>query len=290
MGLNTDCVEQLKEEEKYITYKIVPLENKKIGFEVTIRGTTAVVTPEQVYGFYLKKLKKFYEMSNILVTDLVISVPAYYSNAERQSVLDACDIAGLKCIRILNDSTATALNYGFFRRPELHEKDPRYVVFVDLGHSALTVTIASFLKGKMKIIIHKSERNLGARNFDYLLADQLGGEFAKKYGVDPRKNVRSRLRLLDVIEKQRKILSANTEATVHIESLLEDEDLHKNIKRSEFEELIMPYIDKMTEILKTTFEKSGKSEFDCSSKTELKSFFLMDYFLVNLAKWIHDVE
>jgi heat shock protein 4 len=100
------------------------------------------------------------------------------------------------------------------------------VVFVDLGHSKLTVTIASFLKGKMRIIIHNNDRNLGARNMDYLLVEKLGEEFTKKVGADPRRNVRSRLRMLDGIEKQRKILSSNKEATVHLESLLEDEDLH----------------------------------------------------------------
>ena len=231
MGLNTDCADQLKEEEKFITYKLVHLENKKIGFEITNRGVTQVVTPEQIYAYYLKKVKKFYEIANILSNDIVISVPSYYSNAERQSVLDAADIAGLKCIRLINESTATALNYGFFRRPDLDEKNPRVVAFVDLGHSKLTVTIASFLKGKMKIIIHNSDRNIGARNFDYLLVDKLGEAFTKKVGSDPRKNVRARLRMLDVIEKQRKILSANLEATIHLESLLEDEDLHMNVKR-----------------------------------------------------------
>lgn len=129
----------------------------------------------------------------------------------------------------MNESTAIALNYGFFRKQDLPEKDPRNVVFVDLGHSKLTVTIASFLKGKMRIIIHNSDRNLGARNMDYILVEKLGEEFTKKFGADPRKNVRSRLRMLDVIEKQRKILSSNKEATIHLESLLEDEDLHKNI-------------------------------------------------------------
>jgi heat shock protein 4 len=174
----------------------------------------------------LKKVKKFYEHSNILSNELVISVPAYFSNAERQSVLDAADIAGLKVLRLINESTATALNYGFFRKPDLHEKDTRIVAFVDLGHSKLTVTIASFLKTKMKILCHHSDRNLGARNFDYLLVDKLGEAFTKKVGSDPRKNIRARLRMLDVIEKQRKILSANLEATIHLESLLEDEDLH----------------------------------------------------------------
>lgn len=68
--------------------------------------------------------------------------------------------------------------------------------------------------------------------------------------------------MLDVIEKQRKILSANLEATIHLESLLEDEDLTKNVKRADFEEMIMPYIDKMTALMQETLEKSGKSKDD----------------------------
>lgn len=165
-------------------------------------------------------------------------------------MLDACDIAQLKCIRLINESTAIGLAYGFFRRPELPEKgEPRYVAFVDLGHSKLTVTIISFFSGKMRILCHNSDRNLGARNMDSLLLEELGGKFAKKYGVDPRKNARCRLRMLDVIEKQRKILSANSEATVHIECLLEDEDMHENLKRADFEELIQPMTDKFTQVL-----------------------------------------
>ena len=195
-------------------------------------------------AYYFKKIKIYYENANILSNDIVISVPSYYSNSERQAVLDAAEIANLKCIRLINESTAIALNYGFFRKADLPEKDPRNVVFVDLGHSKLTVTIASFLKGKMRIIVHNSDRNLGARNMDNLLVDILGEEFTKKVGSDPRKNVRCRLRMLDFIEKQRKILSSNKDATIHLESLLEDEDLHKNISRTEFETLIQPIIEK----------------------------------------------
>lgn len=201
VGLNVDCVEQLKLEEQFTTYKIVPLENKKIGFEVSIRGVNQIVTPEQVLAYYLKKTKTFFENSGIATNEVVLSVPAYFSNVERQGILDAAEIAGLKCIRLINESTAIALNYGFFRKADLPDKDPRNVVFVDLGHSKLTVTIASFLKGKMRIIVHKSDRNIGARNMDALLVEKLGGEFAKKVGSDPRKNVRARLRMLDVIEK-----------------------------------------------------------------------------------------
>lgn len=258
IGLNSDCVEQIKEEEKFITYKVVNLPNKKIGFEIQCRGQNEIVTPEQVLAYYLKKTKTFFETAGIQTNDLVLSVPSYYSNVERQGVLDAAEIAGLKCIRLINESTAVALNYGFFRKADLPDKDPRYVVFVDLGHSKLTVTVVSFLKGKMRIVVHKSERNLGARNFDDLLVDILGGEFAKKFGADPRKNFRARLRMLDVIEKQRKILSGNKEATIYLEALLEDEDLNRNLKRDDFEALIMPMIDRFTAVLQEVFELSGK--------------------------------
>jgi heat shock protein 4 len=77
----------------------------------------------------------------------------------------------------------------------------------------------------------------------------IGEEFTKKFGSDPRKQVRTRLRMLDFIEKQRKILSGNMEATIHLEMLMNDEDLHRNIKRSEFEELIKPLVDKFGFIL-----------------------------------------
>ena len=78
---------------------------------------------------------------------------------------------------MINESTAVGLAYGFFRKSDLDDKNPRYVAFVDFGHSKLTVTIASFIKGKMKIVCHHSDRNLGARNMDYFLADILGDEF-----------------------------------------------------------------------------------------------------------------
>ena len=243
IGLNADCVEQVEKEQLYTTYKLVPLENKKIGFEVTIRGNTEIVTPEQVLAYYFRKTKTFFEVSGVTTNDIVISVPSYYSNVERQGILDAAEIAGLKCIRLINEGTAIALNYGFFRKADLPDKEPRNVVFVDLGHSKTTITIASFLKGKTRIVIHKSDRNLGARNMDAILVEILGAEFAKKYGVDPRKNIRARLRMLDVIEKQRKILSGVKHATIHLESLLEDEDLHKNLERGEFEALIQPMIN-----------------------------------------------
>ena len=151
MGLNQDCAEQIRKEKQFITYKVKDLDNKKIGFELTCRGEKHVFTPGQVMAFFLRRSKTFFEKANMKSKEIVISVPSYATNAERQAYLDAAEIAGIKCVRLINESTAQALTYGFFRKADLDEKKPRRVVFVDFGHSKLTCTYAHFLKNKMKI-------------------------------------------------------------------------------------------------------------------------------------------
>lgn len=172
-------------------------------------------------------------------------------------MLDAAEIAGIKCVRLLNESTAIAYNYGFFRKADLTKDTPRKVCFIDLGHSKLSITFAQFLQGKMKIIYTQSDRNLGARQIDYLLFELFGGEFYKKYGCDPRPNARCRLRLLDGIEKCRKLLTSNKEADVNCDSLMEDEDFHKHFKRTELEELIGPFLERFKNLVSEAYDKSG---------------------------------
>jgi len=189
---------------------------------------------EQILAFYLKKIKHFYESSDIPSKDFVISVPSYASNVERQAILDAAEIAGLKCLRVINESTAIALNYGFFRKKDLDEKKERIVAFVDFGHSKTTITIAAFKKGEAKILVHNSDRNLGGRNFDYEIMKVIGAEFAKKYGDDPTKVPRCRMRMYEAAEKARKTLSGDTEANINIDYLLNEEDLTRKISRDQF--------------------------------------------------------
>jgi molecular chaperone DnaK (HSP70) len=179
-----------------------------------------------VIAFYIIKLKEFYESADYSVKDLVISIPSYASNVERQALLDAVDIAGLKTAKIINESTAIALAYGFFKRADIgEEKRARNVAFVDFGHSKTTITIASFTNQRVKIISHHSERNLGARDFDYTLMKKFSQEFDKKYGADPMESPRCRLRMMDAIEKARIILSADKEATINIDYLLDEQDM-----------------------------------------------------------------
>ena len=113
----------------------------------------------QVFAFFLRRSKTCFENAGIQSKEMVLSIPTYATNVERQAYLDAAEIAGIKCIKLLNESTAIALNYGFFRKGDLSADVPRIVAFVDFGHSKLTVTFASFLQSKTKIISSTTARD-----------------------------------------------------------------------------------------------------------------------------------
>ena len=119
LGLNAQCNAQLELEKKFVTHKIVPMANNKIGFEVLQAGNTHVFTIEQILAFYILKLHEFYVKDEVTTKDIVLTIPSYASNTERQALVDAADIAGLKCLRVINESTAICYNYGFFRKADL---------------------------------------------------------------------------------------------------------------------------------------------------------------------------
>jgi heat shock protein 4 len=149
------------------------------------------------------------------------------------------------------------LQYGFFRKRDLDPKVARYVAFVDLGNSKLTVSIASFTQEATKIICHRSDRNLGARDFDWAMTQKFGEEFNKKYGANPLKNARCTSRIIEAAEKARKMLSSVSDAQVNVEYLLEEEDMNRTIKIDEFLEIIAPYIERFSNVVNDCIAASG---------------------------------
>jgi heat shock protein 4 len=257
LGLNAGCEGQLALEKRFCCHKTVELENRKIGFEVVQQGQQLRLTAEQILTFYLKKLKRFYELNEITTNEICLTIPSYCSQIERQAVLDAAEIAGLKCLRVMNESSAIALQYGFFRKEDLDSVKQRIVAFVDLGHSKTTITIAGFVQGKTKIICHRSDRNLGARDFDWEILKLISAEFAKKFGDNPMESPRCVVRMLEAIEKARIMLSSVPDSQLNIDYLLNEEDLVRTLKRDEFEKLINPYIIRFQELIKRTISASG---------------------------------
>jgi heat shock protein 4 len=257
LGLNQACKEQIALEQRFTTNKFEPQPDGKLRWKVKSSGQAYELTIEQIVGFYLSRLRNFYETAGVNSKDVVISIPSYASNVERQALLDASEIAGFKCLRIINESTAICLNYGFFRKGDLDENQARTVAFVDFGHSKTTVTIASFVKAKCKILCHHSDRNLGGRDFDYQIAEKLGEEFSKKYGSNPIKNDKARIRLLEGAEKARTLLSGVPDASINLEYLYEEQDLNRNLNREEFQTLCDPQLRRFHKLLEETIELSG---------------------------------
>src|SRR5207248_8286437 len=166
---------------------------------------------------------------------------------QRRAMLDASEIAGLKCLRLINDTTAIALGYGITKLdlPEADQK-PRRVVFVDIGYCDYTCSIVEFKKGELSVKATAFDRHLGGRNIDKALVDHFAAEFKKKYKIDIKANAKALTRVTTAAERLKKILSANAQAPLSIESLMEDKDVRTTLKRDQLEEIIKPLLDRVT--------------------------------------------
>lgn len=254
----------LKEELKYTPVKCLPTENKGIGFEIRHHGEQKVFTPEQLCGMFISKLQKTYEAQGIACKDIVVSVPPYFSAVERQAMLDAIKISGLNCCKIMNETAAIGLAYGLFRNAEFGDKT-RNVVFVDLGYSKLTVSVIQFKSTGFTILAQGYEPNIGSRNMDYIVIEKLAEDFQKKYKKDFRENPKAMVRLIEAMEKNRKILSANIETNISVESVMDDRDIYFHLTRKDFETMIQPIVDKIESLCKKIMDEAKVKSSDIHS-------------------------
>ncbi|XP_040399811.1 heat shock protein 105 kDa isoform X2 [Cygnus olor] len=247
-----------KEKEK-LSYDLVPMKNGGVGVKVMYMDEEHIFSVEQISAMLLTKLKETAE-SNLKkpVTDCVISVPSFFTDAERRSVLDAAQIVGLNCLRLMNDMTAVALNYGIYKQdlPAPEEK-PRVVVFVDMGHSAFQVSACAFNKSKLKVLGTAFDPFLGGRNFDAKLVDYFCAEIKAKYKLDPKSKVRALLRLYQECEKLKKLMSSNsTDIPLNIECFMNDTDVSGKMNRSQFEELCADLLQRIEMPLLSLMEQT----------------------------------
>lgn len=230
-------------EQQYVTAPLVDV-NGQVGAEVNYLGNSEKFTATQLVAMYLSKIKQ--TTANELklpVADLCLSVPAWFTDSQRRALLDAAEIAGLKVLRLMNDTTAAALGWGITKLdlPAPEEK-PRRVCFIDIGHSNFTCSIVEFKKGELAVKATAWDRNFGGRDFDKALVDHLAKEFKGKYKVDINTHGRAMARTIAAAEKTKKILSANQQAPVNIESLMNDVDASAMVTRQEFEAMVEPLL------------------------------------------------
>ncbi|CAL9195417.1 unnamed protein product [Musa hybrid cultivar] len=222
-------------------------------------GELRAFTPTQILAMVLSNLKSIAETNlHAAVVDCCIGIPVYFTDLQRRAVLDAATIAGLHPLRLLHETTATALAYGIYKT-DLPESDQLNVAFVDVGHASMQVCIAGFKKGKLKILAHSYDRSLGGRDFDEVLFKHFAAKFKDEYKIDVYQNARACLRLRAACEKLKKVLSANPEAPLNIECLMEEKDVRGFIKREEFEHISAPILERVKGPLEKALAEAGLS-------------------------------
>uniref|UniRef100_A0A1Q3FWH7 Putative heat shock 70 kDa protein 4 n=1 Tax=Culex tarsalis TaxID=7177 RepID=A0A1Q3FWH7_CULTA len=248
-------------------YKVEQRPDGGIGIRVNYQDEECVFSPEQITGMLFTKLKDDAAKElKTQINDCVITVPSFFTNAERQALLDAAGICGLNVLRLMNETTATALSYGFYKQdlPAPEEKS-RNVIFVDCGHSALQVSACAFHKGKLKMLASCADQ-VGGRDIDYALAEHFSNEFQTKYKIDPRTNKRAYLRLLTEVEKLKKQMSANsTKLPLNIECFMNEIDVHSTMQRPEMEQMCAGLLQRIEATMKKLLVDSKLSLDDIHS-------------------------
>ncbi|XP_043996994.1 hypoxia up-regulated protein 1 isoform X2 [Gambusia affinis] len=205
-------------------------------------------SPEELLGMILNYSRGLaQDFAEQPIKDAVITVPAFFNQAERRAVLHAAQVAGLKVLQLINDNTAVALNYGVFRRKDI-DGTAQNVMFYDMGSGSTTATIVSYQTVKTKesgtqpqlqIQGVGYDRSLGGFEMDLRLQDHLAKLFndQKKSPKDVRQNHRAMAKLLKEAQRLKTVLSANVDFMAQVEGLMDDIDFKAKVTRVEFEEL-----------------------------------------------------
>lgn len=251
-------------EKQFISAELVDTKNGDVGAKVKYLGQDEVFSSTQLLAMYLQKIKTITSAElKLPVSDIVLSVPPWFTDPQRRAIMDATEIAGLKLLRLMNDTTATALGWGITKLdlPTAEEK-PRRVCFIDIGHSNYTASIVSFRKGELTVLATAFDRHFGGRNIDKALIDHFAAVFKEKYKIDIYTNSKAYFRVAASVEKLKKVLSANPQAPISVESVMNDVDASGVLKREELEELIKPMLDRVTVPLEQVLNEARLSKDD----------------------------
>jgi len=209
--------------------------NSKPHVQVSVGNDKKEFAPEEISAMVLGKMKEIaesylgYEVKNAVVT-----VPAYFNDAQRQATKDAGTIAGLNVVRIINEPTAAAIAYG------LDKKDgERNILVFDLGGGTFDVSLLTIDNGVFEVLATNGDTHLGGEDFDQRVMEYFIKLYKKKTGKDLRKDHRATQKLRREVEKAKRALSVQHQVKVEVESLIDGEDFSETLTRAKFEELNM---------------------------------------------------
>ena len=221
---------------------------RKMGTDHKYKVSGKEYTPQQISAFILQKIKKDAELYlGQKVEKAVITVPAYFNDAQRQATKDAGEIAGLEVIRLVNEPTAACLAYGL---DKFKEKDQQVLVF-DFGAGTLDVTIMNFGQGVFEVRSTSGDTQLGGTDMDEILIDYIIKEFKKDNGIDLKSDKMAMQRVKEAGEKAKIELSSVLETEINLPFITADSQGPKHllmkITRAKLEELVRPIVEKCQE-------------------------------------------
>lgn len=227
---------EVKEEMKRLPYKVVEGKNGDAWIEVNVGGKTERMAPEQISSMVLAKLKADAEAYlGEKITQAVITVPAYFNDAQRQATKDAGTIAGLEVLRIINEPTAASLAYG------LDKKSDETIAVYDLGGGTFDISILEIGDGVFEVKATNGDTHLGGDNWDEAIIDWLVSEFRKENGIDLKNDPMALQRLKEEAEKAKIALSSSQSYDINLPFITADatgpKHLNISISRSKLEQL-----------------------------------------------------
>lgn len=220
---------------QHLTSKVVNKNNKPV-FQVTYQGEERCYTPEEISSYILIKLKQIAEAYvGDDVTDVVITVPAYFTDAQRQATKDAGKIAGLNVLRIINEPTAAAIAYGLDNCKS--SSGEKHVLVFDCGGGTHDISLLSIEDGVFEVKATSGDSHLGGEDIDRNVVEYCIQEFKKKNRKDLSSNSRAIRRLYTACERAKRTLSSSKTAMIEIDSLFDGIDYNTTITRAKFEDL-----------------------------------------------------
>jgi molecular chaperone DnaK len=243
---------EVESERKIVAYEV--LKGRNDLAEVKMGGK--IQTPEEISAMILQKLKKDAESYlGTDVTDAVITVPAYFNDAQRQATKNAGKIAGLNVLRIINEPTAASLAYG------LDKKTDEKILVFDLGGGTFDVSVLEVGEGVFEVKSSHGDMHLGGDDYDDRIMNYLADNFKKEQGIDLRQDKQALQRLIEASEKAKVELSSVTETNISLPFITADANgpkhLEMKISRAKFEQLTADLTDRCKVPLEKALKDSG---------------------------------
>jgi heat shock protein 5 len=251
---------EVERDRKLYPYKIVERDSKPY-IQINFKGESKVFSPEEVSAMILTKMKETAETYlGRTVTNAVITCPAYFNDAQRQATKDAGTISGLNVLRIINEPTAAAIAFGM----DQGIKKERNILVFDLGGGTFDVSVLTIADGVFEVIATNGDTHLGGEDFDQRVMEHLLKTFKKKTGKEASKDKRSLGKLRREVERAKRQLSTQHQATIEIESFFEGQDFSETLTRAKFEELNIDLFKKTLKPVENVLadSKLKKNEID----------------------------